>query len=531
MLLRKEERPVNEPQRVIVIEPTAPPETRKLRVAAYVRVSSDSADQLNSFMAQANYYTTLIADKEHWELADLYADESVTGTSAEKRPEFQRMLEDCRQGRVDKILTKSVSRFARNAKECLETVRELKALGISVHFEEQGIDSAKVTGELLTSIFAALAQTESESISGNMRWSYQKRMQAGTFIPPVLPYGYAREGNRIVIDEERAAVVRRIFRDYLSGVSTEALAQQLSAERVPCRYGDTRWSANAVRYILSNEKYAGDSLWQKYYTTDTLPYRCRLNKGERQAYFAESTHPPILPRDVVQAAQRLLSERQTAIPEKRHDDQVFCRRIHCGHCGNLFRRNPRGHAVYWACIGHERRAEVDCSVTQIPETAIQEAFLRLYHRLRWHGGAILTQLIDRLNAVREEQMFGNEPLLALNKQILDLKDQLHMLAEMHRSGLIDADLFLSQNNLTAVQLSKAKDEKRKLLATARDDTVEKTETLLELLESLPDFLPDFDREVFADLVDHITVVNNTELRFRLINGLELTESIERTTRR
>lgn len=168
-------------KKVIVIERAERPESQKLRVAAYARVSSDSTDQLNSFMAQTNYYSTLISSNENWTMADIYADEGITGTSAQKRPDFQRLLSDCRKGRVDKILVKSISRFARNTTECLETIRELKAIGVGVCFEEQGIDTSDMSGELLTAVFAAIAQKESESISGNMRWSYQQRMKSGTY--------------------------------------------------------------------------------------------------------------------------------------------------------------------------------------------------------------------------------------------------------------------------------------------------------------------------------------------------------------
>ena len=181
---------LNGAPQVITIPPSDPVRDRKLRVAAYARVSSGSEDQLNSFAAQNAHYTELITDNPEWEFVDVYADKGITGTSAEKRDDFQRLLADCRRGRVDKILVKSSSRFARNAKECLEAVRELKALGVGVCFEEQGIDTSELAGELLTAIFAMMDQKESENISDNIRWSIQKRMARGTFVPSSLPFGY-----------------------------------------------------------------------------------------------------------------------------------------------------------------------------------------------------------------------------------------------------------------------------------------------------------------------------------------------------
>ena len=199
---------LNSMPQVITIPPSDPVRARKLRVAAYARVSSSSEDQLNSFAAQNAYYTELITANPEWEFVDVYADKGITGTSAEKREDFQRLLADCRRGRVDKILVKSSSRFARNAKECLEAIRELKALGVGVCFEEQGIDTSELAGEFLTAIFAMMDQKESENISDNIRWSIQKRMASGTFVPSSLPFGYKKdEEGAITIDPGQAILL------------------------------------------------------------------------------------------------------------------------------------------------------------------------------------------------------------------------------------------------------------------------------------------------------------------------------------
>lgn len=279
-----------EENNVIVIEAAQRPETQKLRVAAYCRVSSDSSDQMNSFAAQMNYYTTLISGKANWTLVDLYADAGISGTSAKKRPDFQRLLSDCRKGRIDKVLVKSISRFARNTMDCLKTIRELKAIGVGVCFEEQNIDTSNMTGELLTAAFSAIAQKESESISQNIRWSYQRRMESGTFLPPSVPFGYRIEDHEIVVNEKQADTIRRIFRNYLAGQSMDKIVSLLNRENPS---GEKRkWNISAISYILTNERYTGDSLWQKTYATDTLPTRQVRNHGEREQYFAEATHAP-----------------------------------------------------------------------------------------------------------------------------------------------------------------------------------------------------------------------------------------------
>ena len=520
-----------EPKKVIVIEAAPKPEAAKLRVAAYCRVSSNSTDQLNSFVAQLNYYTTLAASNETWTLVDLYADEGISGTSAEKRPDFQRLLSDCRRGRVDKVLVKSISRFARNAKECLETVRELKSIGVGVCFEEQHIDTSNMSGELLTSVFAAIAQKESQNISDNMRWSYQHRMKSGTFLPAAVPFGYVIQNKRIVVDEERAGIVRHIFQSYLAGQSMEQIAARLNREEVPVRLGaETRkWMHTAISYILSNERYIGDSLWQKTYATDTLPARQVRNHGERKQYYAEGTHPPIIDRETFQAVQALKNRRI----EKR--GTVQCQQfplkgmISCGVCGTLYRRKVWNGKIFWVCRNHDRGRD-NCPSGRIPEDEIHAAFLRLYHKLRLHGAPILKQMVADLQSIRERRMLWSRDIVELNNRIADLSDQDRMLADMNRCGLVDPDIFIAQSNELAQQLRAAKQKKARLLDDGDDDTIPRTQELIETLETLPEFLPAFDGEIFADLVDRITAEETGALRFRLKNDLELTENTERSVR-
>lgn len=297
--------------RVITIAATEQPQDIRLRVAAYARVSSSSDEQLNSFAAQNRYYTELISGKDNWQLVDIYADEGITGTSIEKRDDFKRMLRDCERGLIDRILVKSISRFARNTTECLETVRSLKARGISVYFEKEGIDTGKVSGEMLTAVFASLAQAESESISKNMRWSYQKRMQMGTFIPTHLPYGYCRFDCKIAIVDAEAEIVKRIFNEYLMGKNMEQIAASLNTDGIPFNNRGTlqSWSKYTVGHILENEKYIGDSLWQKTYYTSTLPRYQKKNLGEMPQYYAQNTHPAIIDSETYAAAQKLRSSK------------------------------------------------------------------------------------------------------------------------------------------------------------------------------------------------------------------------------
>lgn len=237
--------------RVITIESTEKPQNAKLRVAAYARVSSASDDQLNSFAAQNRHYSDLISSKENWRMVDIYADEGITGTSAEKREDFQRPLADCRRGLIDRVLVKSISRFARNTKECLETIRELKSLGIGVYFEKENIDTATMSGEMMTALFASFAQAESESISSNMRWSYQRRMQNGTFITCKAPFGYRLRNGALEIEESEAEIIRMIFARYLSGQSTADIAAEITKLGIPTRDGTPYWQYTTIRIALT----------------------------------------------------------------------------------------------------------------------------------------------------------------------------------------------------------------------------------------------------------------------------------------
>lgn len=246
---------------VQIIHATAPlPDI--VRVAPYVRVSSLSDDQLHSFHLQYSHYHSLVTNTKGWVLVDVYADEGLTGTRADKREDFKRLMRDCRAGKIDRIIVKSVSRFARNVEDCLDNIRQLKALGVSVYFEEEDIDTAHMTDEMILSIRSVQAQQESMVNSRNANWSYQERMRQGKFITYHAPIGYIRVDGKLVVDEKTAPVVRRIFEEYLSGKGQTAIAKELDEDGIQAPEGGT-WNMTVIGYILKNEKYIGDALLQK----------------------------------------------------------------------------------------------------------------------------------------------------------------------------------------------------------------------------------------------------------------------------
>lgn len=278
--------------RVIVIQPAERAETQKLRVAAYARVSTDSTDQANSFLAQMEHYQRMIAANENWTLADVYADRGISGTSAEKRTDFQRMLSDCRQGRIDRILVKSISRFARNMLDCISYTRMLQALGIAVIFEKENINTLEMDSELLITMMGAFAQAESESMGANIRWGMREAMRQGkASIRYDNLYGYEKgEDGKPKIIPEQAEVVRRIYESYLAGQSLRMIRDSLEHDSIPNIKGVVSWHPAVLQSILSNEKYCGDVLRQKTYIEDTISKRVRKNTGQLPMYLIQNHH-------------------------------------------------------------------------------------------------------------------------------------------------------------------------------------------------------------------------------------------------
>lgn len=509
--------------RLITIEPTKKTDEVKLRVAAYTRVSTASDDQLNSFAAQNQYYTARISENQNWEMVDIYADEGISGTAIRKRTEFQRMIADCRKGKIDRILVKSISRFARNTADCLMTLRELKLLGVSAFFEKENIDTAGTSGELLTALFASFAQLESESISGNVRWGYRKRMQDGTFNTYKAPLGFRFVNGKLEIQQEEAAVVRKIFEYYLSGMNSREIAEMLNRQSALQRV----WRREMVDYILKNERYAGNALLQKRYTTESFPTKKKWNRGEREMYFVEDSNVPIISQEMFDQAQALRKQRHRMGKVK--NSKPLAGKLYCGSCGTIFRYKAVNGIHYWLCTKHDESAEL-CPVKPIAEDAIYAAFLRLYYNLKHYGIAILEEMLTSMQRIRSRRMLWSEDVVELNKRISDLSSQNQMLTQLNQQGLIDSDIFIYQSNELAQQLQEVKVKKKRLLERDGDTTTRRTQELVEILENGPEKLDSFHAEYFHELIERIIVDSNTQIRFRMKNGLELSETIERTVR-
>ena len=358
------------------VRPAATPILRRKRVAAYCRVSTGKDAMLHSLSAQVSHYSAYIQARPGWEYAGVYADEAFTGTKNE-RPRFQQMLSDCRAGKIDLILTKSISRFARNTLTMLETVRELKTLGVDVFFEEQNIHSMSGDGELMLTILASFAQEESRSVSDNCKWRIRKDFSEGRPMNLPLLYGYKSMQGKIAVDEEEAAVVRSVFKEYLSGAGSPRIAARLREAAIPRRFGGT-WTATAVIEMLSNEKYTGDSLLQKTYTEDHLSKKTKKNRGELDRYYAENTHPAIIDHETYERAQQIMARRREEINIRKPTGARYplTGKIVCGRCGAHYNRRTRSTGrgsiprYTWQCLTYLSRGKRFCPAKQIPEETL-----------------------------------------------------------------------------------------------------------------------------------------------------------------
>lgn len=330
---------------------------KKIRVAAYCRVSTDQEEQEGSYKIQVEHYRSFIEKHQEWKLAGIYADEGISGLNIKDRTEFKRMMNDCRNGKIDMIITKSISRFARNTVDCLQHVRELRLLQIPVYFESENINSCDIKGEVMLTILASLAQQESENISRNVKLAFKFRYQKGFVMVNHKKFlGYDRdEDGELVINEKEAAVVRKIFNEYLAGKSPRDIANSLEADGILTGAGKERWRSSTILKMLQNEKYIGDNLTQKTITVDTLNKVRKVNKGQEDQYYIKNSHPAIIDRETFELVSKEIMRRRMLYQEKKriyaskYALSDFCK---CGKCGSRFYRvtryTPKKYCV-WIC--------------------------------------------------------------------------------------------------------------------------------------------------------------------------------------
>lgn len=496
-------------------------QVQKIRVAAYCRVSTDSEEQESSYEAQVSHYTEYIKSKPEWQMVEVYADDGISGTNTAKRDEFNRMIADCEAGKIDLILTKSISRFSRNTLDCLKYTRKLKALNIAVFFEKENINTMDSKGEVLLTIMASLAQQESESLSANVRMGIQYRNQQGKVqINHNWFLGYTKdsEGN-LVIDPEQAEIVRRIYREYLEGASFLQIKRSLEADGIPNGAGHLKWHESNIHQILTNEKYIGDALLQKTYTVSILDKKRAANNGEMPKYYVEGSHEAIIDRDVFMKVKAEIARRANLNPDGKRrvysSKYALSGMVFCGHCGDIYRRvkwNNRGcKSTVWRCVSRvlKGKMDLDCPARTLKEEVLQGAIVTAVNDAYARKNIVMALLKQNI----ESTVFGDlEDRLAMeDKKLADL--QVQMIAVSGDEAAVDA---------LGVQIEGLRAERQSILAEAaeRSDLQERMNDMIRFLDEMPTMLTEYSDIITRRLVEKITVYDE-KIVVELKSGLQM----------
>lgn len=493
----------------------------KLKVAAYCRVSTDSEEQATSYDAQVEHYTEFIKKNSEWEFVGIYADDGISGTNTKKREEFNRMIEDCMAGKIDMVITKSISRFARNTLDCLKFIRQLKEKNIPVFFEKENINTMDSKGEVLLTIMASLAQQESESLSKNVKMGLQFRYQNGQVqINHNWFLGYTKDENgHLIIDEEQAVIVRRIFREYLQGASLQNIARGLMVDGIPTATGNKNWRGDGIRKILTNEKYMGDALLQKTYTVDVLTKKRVANNGIVPQYYVENNHEAIIPRELFMQVQEELQRRAHLRTEDGKTKRVYSSKyalssiVYCGKCGDLFRRvawKARG-ASYnkWRCASRIEKGPKECDAEAISEKELQNTVVRAINKTLGDREEFLLQLQHNIEDVLSSD--STATLEYIDRKMAELQEKLVMCISKN------AEYDTIANEIDALREKKA----TVLSKNAEQDMLRKRiNEMRHFLQTQTSRITEYDGLLVRRLIEKITVYDD-KLIFEFKSGMTI----------
>ena len=478
----------------------------KLRVAAYCRVSTDSDEQATSYEAQVEHYTEYIKKNPEWEFAGIYADDGISGTNTKNREEFNRMIEDCEAGTIDMIITKSISRFARNTLDCLKYIRQLKEKNIPVFFEKEAINTMDAKGEVLLTIMASLAQQESQSLSQNVKLGLQFRYQNGQVqVNHNRFLGYTKdEDGNLVIDPEQAEIVKRIYREYLEGSSMDKIAAGLEADGILTGAGKTKWHTSTINKILRNEKYIGDALLQKTYTTDFLNKTRVKNTGIVPQYYVEGNHEAIIPKEIYMRVQEELVRRRvvkTSANGKKRSyscNHCFSQIVICGDCGEMFRRihwNNHGcKSVVWRCLSRLEPTGEECHARTVNEMVLENVVVQAINTLLGDKSTYQAQLQQNIAKVIRDA--GKATADGIDEQLLELQKEL--LKKANNKEAYDE---------IADQIFKLREQREKCTVdtAARDAQIARINDLQDYIKKQRTNLESFDETLVKRWLGQITV--------------------------
>ena len=503
-------------------------------VCGYARVSTDNEEQEDSYESQCEHFKGLIKSRSNWEFGGIYSDQGTTGTKAESRKDFMRMIEDCRAGRINRILVKSISRFARNTVDTLKYIRELKELGVSVYFETQNIDTMTPGGEILITILAAIAEQESRNMSTNIKWAFQKRFKEGkVLINSTNSIGYAKEGDGYIIVEEEAEIIRRIYRDYLSGLSDKIITERLTADGIKTPKGGKVWSVSTIQSILQNEKYSGNAILGKTFKPDVLSPSRIKNKGQAPSYYVENSHPAIISKemfDMVQAERERRKSLRSGVKTgegKYSSKYAFSGLLICAECGSKFRRYGRTVAdgsktATWVCITHQKN-NAACSMLPLKEEDIYTAYKNAVETLSGN----IKEIIETVKKNIEEELNGGEEkgLGILEEEIMHCQKLILELFQKKKEDLIEPDEYsrlykVYSEKITALQSELSEEKQMNLkIQINRQRAME----LANILDGDSALLS--DENIMKLLIEEISVISKHEVEFQFKCGVSKIESI------
>lgn len=478
----------------------------KLKVAAYCRVSTDSDEQALSYDAQVDHYTTYIQKNEHWEFAGIYADDGISGTNTKKRDEFNRMIEDCQDGKIDMIITKSISRFARNTVDCLNYIRELKKMHIAIFFEKENINTLEATGEFLITIMASIAQQESESLSQNVKLGLQFRYQNGDITVNHNRFmGYTKDDKgKLIIKEDEAVVVRRIFREYLEGASLQDICTGLEADGILTGGGKKHWRPETVKKMLRNEKYIGDALLQKTYTVDPITKDRVKNKGMVPQYYVEDNHEAIIPKDLyMQVQEEMVRRAHMKAGSKRRvysSKYALSSMVFCSKCGDIYRRivwNNRGkHSIVWRCCTRVEHGPSACDAETIQESDLQMVTVKALNQVYRESKIMKAEMAASLERLLQSESAN---IAAYDARLEEIQQELLKKAKS-KEGYEDL----------VQEVYRVRAEKQKALAASAEQqgVLRRIEDLQNYLDGATTELTEYDESKVRSYIEKITVYDD-----------------------
>lgn len=521
---------------------TAQAAGEKKRVAAYCRVSTDSEEQLNSYEAQKGYYLQKIEETPDWEMAGLYADEGISGTSRKKRTEFNKMLTACKRGRIDMIITKSLSRFARNTVDCLETVRMLKGLGIGVFgvfFEKENINTLTESSEFLITLFSGFAQAESESLSKNVSWGIRKRMESGkVHFQNVMGYRKGPDGQPEIVPEE-AKIVRKIYQRYLDGCSLPQIKQELEAEHILTTHGLLRWSPQGIRNILRNEKYIGDALLQKTYITDCISKRVKQNRGELPMYYVENNHPAIIPREIFAQVQEEMKRRSSKrkVMQKHGKTErgkysgkyALTELLVCGECGTPYKRvtwaKKGKKRIVWRCVSRLEFGTRYCHHSPtLDEGKLHAAILSAMNELAAVQEEVCPTVLSIAEKVRQPRSADGRSLSDWQERLTEVTQKQTKLLDLLLENMDDPELNAKMKALTEEKQAlkqKLKEAKQKESDLREQET--QRQQMWSCIQEHAQGYTEFDDELVRQVIEKITVVDEETIQVKFRGESEVRE--------